>query len=548
LLTDNLKETDLTKKIIKVNLNVKLGTKDVLPNNLKLFLSRFYPKLKEEFRNQLSIEINEEKVNSKNIKKETHSNPTNTLKFPLESLESYSKKDFLASLNFTKNYNLILTNMFPEDQQRHKDSFNQIRNILESKVHPFVLKKLKKKKKKQNRVSEVVLTLFLAHLDVPESIRSQLKDSFLLTVYSILFFMMFEAREVLPFVKQLPTDLFNLDTLFDIEFESHLDDSFKKEIYFCMWYLYTVMRNFHEFLLVLDTCSEKKVQNDAFENLFWFPEITNKQFDFTLPLSLLIRSIKINQLQQFFIFLKNEFHENIFPKENNVSQKNKKLYFYLTPNRNQIISFSTKSLNLNSNPFHIPKTRKSKKAKNSHNKESPWVIPPSLKKSRRPQEICNFIGSRLKTHFTNSFFQTSDPQSPSEFLLSVSTDTFHKFRESEYQVGPLSPEDLPQINYFLNKKVFSTYKTPMYLLQSIMCTQQYQTLDPHFYEHNLLVQETERLFHKMAVLDRGEDKAVVLKRLFGKSPKFPCSVIGLLNQIGFVKRLAPTIDFGHFLG
>ena len=517
-----------------MTLTIKSNSSRKMPDNLKLFLARFPGSIQHEFHRPLSVEFKENanRTNQENKKIETR--PPKEFTEYISKIQSQSDSDFMNSLDFHRNYSLILSNIFGKEEDKKRLFSKSILGIFKSHLKEYILRKLKTKKNFENNVSEILLSLFLLHLRIPEVLLNQLSPQKKITVLLVIFFFLFELKEISPYVDTIPDNLFRNNTLFDIKLSPDLTTLNKKLVYFCFWFLQHVLKSFSRlrFGLCSNKSTSKKIRQIT--SLFNFPDVRIDHSVLGQPLSKLVQSVDINLTQHLFIFLQSRYYYKENEELRLTREKKKRVYFYKSEQstakrfviiKPKVLNFNPlRKLNLTPNNISVP-----------------------LRKLKRHQEVSIFIGPRIKNFFVDKLFEEVNDRADKRYIFTISGAEYDKLArdfpsKSESIQGSIP--SLERLNAALNQKLLTSYKIPIYLLKTIMCTDQYEKYSKEFLSLRFVQNEIVSVFSRQTVLSKARSSSETISFLIRQKSKikFPWAVVELLNSVSFTESLEKKID------
>lgn len=514
-----------------LNMNVTAQSFKKLPNSLVKFLKRFKQKIAKDFPDNLRISFTETQ-NFSRVKLSILDQKSQDFLKWLKEMEHDSERKLLDSLGFHKNYRLVLKNVFGEDSLKVRNYSRIIHKHLRSKLKNYVLAKLGRSINFQRNCCEVILILFLLHLDVPRILRQELTDQSLLLIIMVLFSFCFEIKEILAYVQSIPARQFRESSIFDVDFTNPLSAGVQRLVYYCCWYLTRVLSNFRHLTSRANQFVSKNKRIGLLKRLFQARDARSPQFEFSESLSDLIRSIDFETLQQFFLFIKNKLIKAKPDSDDQPSRSVKSILYYVSGNAHDAgrMDVHERSLNLN-----IFRALRQKRTSNHH----------PLRKMKRHQEMCIYMGPRLKNFVMKKASGDRRNSESENFFFSVSEESFERLRT---QSG-ISTPSLEQINYLLNQKILSTYKIPIYLFQCLMCTNEFDEHSGEFFRSEFVRAEIDQFFLKTTVLTKNFEPGEILEMVIvpQSKSKFPWSMMEVLTIIPYVCSLEKTIKFKYLM-
>jgi hypothetical protein len=266
------------------------------------------------------------------------------------------------------------------------------------------------------------------------------------------------------------------------------------------------------------------------KTLFEFPDVQNTNFD--IKLTELVKSFDFNEIQQYFIFIKTKFNKTkIKGPENNHLRR---IFYYknIQDTKPEHIDIIPKILDIN--PF-----RAFCEIRSNHNHP--------LRKMKRHQELSIYFGPRLKNHMIKNSFDISNLQNKetNNYFFNISEKYSDQITDPKNLINCSQKFELSHINFLLNKKLLSNYKIPIYLFQSLMCTDQYEAYSENFLNKIFIEQELASFFSKKVFL-KVETNNIFKTIFISKSKlKFPWSAIELLNVIPYIRNLEKKINIKY---
>ena len=523
------------KKPLKIIAYLPKDHSNTLPKHMLEFYEKFSNSIEKEFESSIKIE-KKEKINSNNPKDSQNEilNINSTLFNWCEANKNISASHFLKKLNFKKNYDLLLKNVF--------DSKNDQINHYYDFINSFLKKKLKNKffticnthVKSQEKLTNLVLILFLLHLDIPKPLWDSLKKSSQLLIIIVILNMLFETKDLIGYAHLIPDKMFFDDSLFNISKYSTLSFTLKKHIYFSVWYLDHVLKNFDKTIMEINSNSGNDRVKESIIQLFSFKDVRDKSFSFKNNLLELIKNIDVNKIQQLFLFLKNKFNKNKNISKRSYQRYNKKIYYYSQDNKIKFISVNSRIFNGNYFNKII-------------NKKNKAMYP--LRKMKRNQEMCIYIGPRIKNFIIQCLSINNNTINSNKSIFTFSQKRFDNLAKKMRTKNKTKNLELKKINYLLNQKIDSSYKIPVHLFKSMMCTDQYSLYSREFFKNHYLTNELNLLFSR-GVFHGKEDifnDISLIEHIFlpRHKMKLPWALIELLNAIPYISNLEKNISFKY---
>ena len=531
LRTCNLNHPEASNSTSNFTLNIKTKNPYMLSDKMKVFFSKFCNQIKQEFGNDLPINLSLEQLDTKSDSLKKDKNPiefNSSFVNWLDSIKKMQDKDFLETLNFQKNYTLIFKNLFGKASESKGHLLKLVyKNLLGSLKNTFV-SKLESESNLQSACIEVGLMLFNLNLDLPKELYQQMTEKFLLLFWMIVIFNSFETKILFNYFDSLSNDRFLNDEVFDLDVGSALSPDLKKYIYCFCWFTFQVINSFNK-ITRIKNCAKAKFDKDFIKKLFWIPETLEGEIKDLPALSFLIRSMEINQMQKLHLLLKNKIYKSPKLFKQTCTEKSKKIYFYFSDsNKMGSINVSIKSLNYN--PFKKQFMKKNKKNL-------------SFRRMKKHQEMSIFIGPRLKKFLIDKK-ENQSPDSTPTYLFNLSSRT----NKSDRLPGNVIFQSTEKIHENINKHLLSSYKIPVYLLQTLKCTEEYESFSDEFLFGEFIELELKKILTRENMFKNDILSMTLLNQLFlpKNKLKLPWSVLELLNYILFVDNLKPKI-FANYL-
>lgn len=486
-----------------------------LSKSLKEFASRFYQQVQLEFSDTLELKFQKiycsKKVNLQN----------DNLHLYIEKIQKQSDLEFLNSLGFETNYDIILSNLFSSDLKSKSDWLQKVSQVLIPNLKKWFISKIRYQKDSQKNCFEAVLRLFLTHLNIPDFLIEKLDSNYRLSLLILILSFIIKLKFISKYFDEKQINMLIDDSLIDIDFENTSIE--KKKVYFFCWYLKKILDNFQNVLKLFRTKSSMNLINQALKDLFTFENVNQNRLNLKQKLSSIVSSINLNQLQQFFIFVKNQFVKKKDMCQRFSNQQYKRVYFYYEGKQKKNIQISLQLLNQNNFFLDLLPNLPAKSF---------------VRNIKKPKEMCLFFGSRLKKFVVRQLNQNA--QKDSNQFLTVFDETQKNKKMQNWNKIEADQKEITNHYTHLFQKMLSFAKISKQMLRSIKETDRFAPIFDSFLKSFMIQNELLKFFHKSS----GFNKKIVnpgclLRRLSTPTSKAksPLSVVDLLNTLVFVESL-----------
>lgn len=422
--------------------------------------------------------------------------------------------------------------MFLEKIETEKnDYFIIIKRLFAKKIGQKLKFKLLKPKDMQRHLTELGIILFLLQLDMPAFLTEKLTiESRMLQLTTVLS-MTFEIKEFLAYTTELPDELFQNDKLLDFAMVQNLPLSLGKNLFFGLWYLLQVLRNFKTIKEKINSNSTAKETTEILGKLFEVNKLNDPSFEFSESLSSIIEELEMNEIQQLFLFVKIKFNKNKNKSRRSYQRYSKKIYFFSKNGKLTHMHLNSRILNKN----YFKQFVSADKLSNN-----------SLRKMKRHQEICIFIGLRIKNYIIR---RSLDEGKKTKMFFKIIQTDYDRVLENLPKSRKNKIFKKEKLENLLNSRLLSSYKIPVHLFKSMMCTKQYESFANDFFKMEYLADELDYFFERDIFPKKLSDSSVAyyLEQIFlpHHKIKLPWTMIELLNVIPYILNLDKGIDLHH---
>ena len=507
-----------------------------LPKSLNLFLGRFYQQIQNEFPENLEIYFKEKprKEKLKIIPKKIFNNENFQIKNWIKKITKEEEMQFIYSMNFERNYSLILANVFAIDESSKIFWINNILKIFSAEIRKWILTKFYSNNHGQKDLFEIISKLFIFHLDIPQTLLAAINMQSRLSLIIFTLSLICNMKQIFGFLNGKSINLGDDNFLFDVHLATPMSEKEQKNAYFCCWYLHKILKNFQTLVKSFSSNDSTKMKNEMLKSLFSVQYSRANDFEFTETLSSILLGIRINQVQQFFIFIKTQFHfqSNMCPLF--VNQKKKRVFFYKDQKTQKLSSSQINLHFLDENPLQDRVNYKSK-------------IP--LIKTKKSKEQSLFVGFRLKKILKIYKNQVESGPNIDSFEFRISNKHINKI----YVKYNLEKTALNKIHKnfhnFIQSKFLTCGKLSVNTLQMILCTEKFKNIIESFFKFEMIQNEFLYSLKKPALLDKCVLPQFILKKLSNPNSKNKSiwSVMDYLNVCAFLESIDKNFDYTQFI-
>ena len=539
-LVDN--EKFFSKILKRLDLRVRIKPQNCfLTEKMSKVIKIIKGSLKNEFGNSLSFNF-EQNLNSssKSLKSQKSLNPSKNCDFgewSSLSLSQYLNKikkedsyNLIRSFNGEKNYQLLLRNIFLKTSEVDS-KWDLVHSVLRNELKSYIIKKLSKKKKKLEEKSqdqlELILTLFLLHLDIPKILIDTLSFYNKILVKIIIIFNTLDSKLILLSHKTHQTNFFNkFEEFFQREEQK---TNINKETLSKVYYVFNIFIEFLKNFRKMKEMGQEEMTGTFVNNQVCKMINISKDFCLRQPKHLeeLLEEINLNEVQQFFIFTKN-FSQIMYE-----NPKNKKLakffrvYFY-------------------SNEKHPSKIR-------SWNLKAKIIKQIEFRKIKRNSEVSKYIQRRLNKHLKK--FKNLEKNSSFFFneMVSISLMNYQKYLTNQTEVpeeSPWSNNSILRIEKAISKSIKSSIDIPSYILAGFKCTNQFQKFGENILKKEIISHEINRVLNSDCLanlLGKKTEFGLLEKQFTKKRIQLPWSILELFAGIKFHRNIKPLLNYQKIL-